>query len=410
LIGSACSAAAQTTKIDSLTLLKQGEAAMLERKWHDAEIAFQQATEADPASADAHSKLSNALALQLHPGLITTPENRFLAARVLAERQRAVDLAPRDPKLLSQLAHLQDAIARSSPDPDQATRSRNLAAQNTLLAIQLKPNDPDLHFDLADMEIFAVNRAVGDARRGIPNQGTSARIRDESVRQGLALQYDGTLDDAIVHAMKVIDFQSTNGIAMLLTSLGHYLLANLASSDAGSAREMALANQWEGRFKAQWNRNYSPETERNMVAVLLSPQVAIVADASLGGAIGGVLGGIPAPPPSLGPCNTSSADTPLQLPSAPLNANLIKKVQPIYPPVAKSARIQGAVEFTIVIDKTGHVREVHLVKGHPLLVAAARDSILQWEYRPIVHCGQPMEVITDATVDFVLAATPQPQQ
>jgi TonB family protein len=400
-------AAAQTTKIDSLTpLLKQGDAAMLERKWHNAEDAFQQAAEADPASADAHNKLSNALAVQLHPGVVTTPENRPLLMRVLAERQRAVELAPGDPKFLSQLSHLQDAIARSSLDPDEATRSRNLAVQNTLLTIQLKPNDPDLHFDLATMELFSVNRAVGEARGRILNQGNAARLRDESIRQPLALQYDGTLDDAIVHTAKVIELQSTNGFAMLLTSVSHYLLANLASSDAGSAREMGLATQWEARFKTQWGANYSLDTERRLVAGLLGPQVAIVADPSMGAVMGGVLGGVTAPPPSSRPCNASSADRPVQPNSAPPEANLIKKVDPMYPPVAKSARVQGTVEFTIIIDKTGHVREAHLVKGHPLLVAAARESVLQWEYRPLIQCGQPIEVITDAIVNFTLSATP----
>jgi hypothetical protein len=140
LIGTACLAQAQTPKIESSVLLKRGDAAITERKWHDAVVAFQQTSEADPASADVHSNLSNVLALQLHPGLVTIPKNRPLLMRVLAERQRAIEVAPRNPKFPAQLAHTQEAIARSSQDPDEATRSRNLAVQNTLLALQLKPN------------------------------------------------------------------------------------------------------------------------------------------------------------------------------------------------------------------------------------------------------------------------------
>ena len=347
LIGGACLAAAQTTKIDSPTLLNQGDAAMLERKWHAAEVLFQQASEADPTSAQAHSKLANALALQLHPGMVTTPENRPLLMRVLTERHRTVELAPRDPEFLSQLARTQDALARSSQDAEEATQSRNLATQNTLLAIQLKPNDPDLHFDLARMELFSVNRAVGDARGRIPNQGNAPRLRDESIRQPLALQYDGTLDDVIVHTVKVIELQPTNGFAMLLTSASHYLLANLASSDAGSAREMALATQWEARFKTLGGANNSLDTERGLVAALLGPQVAIATDPTFSS----VLGMISAPPSSSRPCNVSSADRPVQPNGPHPEANLIKKVDPMYPPVAKAARVQGAVEFTIIIDK-----------------------------------------------------------
>ncbi|HEY3936263.1 MAG TPA: energy transducer TonB [Bryobacteraceae bacterium] len=83
-------------------------------------------------------------------------------------------------------------------------------------------------------------------------------------------------------------------------------------------------------------------------------------------------------------------------------ANLIHKVQPIYPALAKSTRVQGIVEFTATISKQGTIENLRLVRGHPLLVNAARDAILQWKYRPTVLNGEPVEVITDILVDFTL--------
>jgi protein TonB len=84
-------------------------------------------------------------------------------------------------------------------------------------------------------------------------------------------------------------------------------------------------------------------------------------------------------------------------------ANLIRRVQPVYPPLAKSARVQGTVEFTATISKDGNIENLVLVRGHPLLVNAAREAVLQWKYRPTMLNGQPVEVVTDIIVNFTLS-------
>lgn len=89
-----------------------------------------------------------------------------------------------------------------------------------------------------------------------------------------------------------------------------------------------------------------------------------------------------------------------------MEANLIKKVEPVYPALAHSAGIQGTVEFAATIDETGHVVNLQLVRGHPLLVSAARDAVLQWAYRPTLLNGQPVTVITNVTVNFTLGNAP----
>ena len=85
-----------------------------------------------------------------------------------------------------------------------------------------------------------------------------------------------------------------------------------------------------------------------------------------------------------------------------MEANLLKKVEAVYPPLAKSARVQGRVEFTATIDTTGHIVSLELVRGHPLLVNAAKEAILQWEYRPTLLNGKPVSVITDVIINFTL--------
>jgi TonB family protein len=86
-----------------------------------------------------------------------------------------------------------------------------------------------------------------------------------------------------------------------------------------------------------------------------------------------------------------------------MEANLLRKVQPIYPPLAKSARVQGTVEFTATISKEGNIENLQLVRGHPLLVNAAKEAVLQWKYRPTMLNGSPVEVITDIIVNFTLS-------
>jgi len=81
---------------------------------------------------------------------------------------------------------------------------------------------------------------------------------------------------------------------------------------------------------------------------------------------------------------------------------LIHKVQPVYPALAREIRVQGVVEFTAVISKTGTIENLQLVSGHPMLVAAAREAILQWRYKPTLLNGEPVEVITDIVVNFAL--------
>jgi TonB family protein len=87
---------------------------------------------------------------------------------------------------------------------------------------------------------------------------------------------------------------------------------------------------------------------------------------------------------------------------------LVEKVEPVYPPQAKEARIQGTVRFTAVIDTGGHVRNLTLVSGHPLLVEAAQQAVQQWRYKPTLLNGEPVEVVTQIDVHFTLGGEPKP--
>ena len=83
--------------------------------------------------------------------------------------------------------------------------------------------------------------------------------------------------------------------------------------------------------------------------------------------------------------------------------DLIRKVQPVYPPIARTAGIEGQVVLQAVISKEGTIENLHVVTGHPLLVRAAIEAVSQWRYRPYILNNEPVEVETQITVNFSLS-------
>ena len=112
---------------------------------------------------------------------------------------------------------------------------------------------------------------------------------------------------------------------------------------------------------------------------------------------------------SVASANASALPPPPSLTARPprisrmMEGNLVRKVQPEYPAVAKSARIQGAVVLRAIISKDGRIVNLHVLSGHPMLVKFAIDAVSQWRYRPYYLNGDPVEVETQVTVNFVLA-------
>ena len=82
---------------------------------------------------------------------------------------------------------------------------------------------------------------------------------------------------------------------------------------------------------------------------------------------------------------------------------LVHQVQPVYPAIARTARVEGTVVLAAVINRDGTIQNLHSLSGHPMLVQAALDAVKQWRYRPYMLSGQPVEVETQISVIFTLA-------
>ena len=116
-----------------------------------------------------------------------------------------------------------------------------------------------------------------------------------------------------------------------------------------------------------------------------------------------------------GPPNLFGSGTRAVLPVAPppvvavvrrshiSEGDLLHKVVPAYPPLARTARIEGPVVLQAVISKQGTIENLRVLAGHPMLVAAAVEAVRQWHYRPYILNNEPVEAETEITVNFSLA-------
>lgn len=119
-----------------------------------------------------------------------------------------------------------------------------------------------------------------------------------------------------------------------------------------------------------------------------------------GGQMGGVIGGIISSTPVAVP----KVATPqrVRVSGGVTAGNLVYGPKPPYPPIAKTARVQGAVVLHAIISKNGGIENLQVVSGHPMLTAAAMEAVRQWKYKPYYLNGEPVEVDTTITVNFTL--------
>ena len=80
-----------------------------------------------------------------------------------------------------------------------------------------------------------------------------------------------------------------------------------------------------------------------------------------------------------------------------------RDVQPVYPPMALAARVQGIVIIEATLGADGRVINARVLRSVPLLDNAALDAVRQWEFMPTLLNGVPVPVIMTVTVNFTLS-------
>jgi protein TonB len=106
------------------------------------------------------------------------------------------------------------------------------------------------------------------------------------------------------------------------------------------------------------------------------------------GGVGGVIGA-PAPAPIRVGSNTNAPKK-------------VKDVRPVYPAIARAARVSGDVVLEAIIDAEGRVSDARVIRSIPLLDQAALDAVKQWEFTPTLLNGVPVHVIVSLVVAFEL--------
>jgi protein TonB len=120
-----------------------------------------------------------------------------------------------------------------------------------------------------------------------------------------------------------------------------------------------------------------------------------------GGQMGGVIGGIISSTPVAVP--KVAAPQRVRVSSGVVTGLKIRDSKPVYPPLARQARIQGVVVLQALISKAGDIENLQLISGHPMLAPAAIEAVKQWKYKPYLLNGEPVEVETQVQVNFTLS-------
>ncbi len=111
---------------------------------------------------------------------------------------------------------------------------------------------------------------------------------------------------------------------------------------------------------------------------------------------------LPAPAPVVKEEAAPPPPTRIKVGGVVQQGKILHQVMPVYPQLARAARVQGVVRLEGILGKDGRVRELHVITGHPLLVQAALDAVRQWIYKPTILNGDPVEVIAPIDVTFKL--------
>ncbi|HEV2495455.1 MAG TPA: energy transducer TonB [Terriglobia bacterium] len=227
-------------------------------------------------------------------------------------------------------------------------------------------------------------------------------------RKALSLGY--ILEAVLVGALLLFPLIYTEGLPR--TALATFI--PMPPPPAASAPAPAARVRHERHITADEILNSRPVVPRTIQQIVETPEPPDVASAMNNlGVPGGVRDGVPdgilhslwsagnppPPPPATAP---PRRHTPLAVGGQVQAAKLVFGPKPEYPPLARSARIQGIVRMEAVISADGTIQHLTLISGHPFLVGAAMVAVARWRYQPTLLNGEPVEVVTDIVVNFTL--------
>jgi TonB family protein len=365
LLISACALFAQSADepADAHGWLARGVQAFKNARYAEAAAAFQRAVDLDPSYVTAHLYLGTSLFEQYVPGA-SSPANMAFADQARAAFEELLTLEPDNKAALQYLASLAYQVAAGTADPEEKVRRLDDARSRYEKLLAVDPRNKEAWYSLGVIDWAKWYPKYMEALTQAGMKPDEPRpISNFNLREDLRNSSGPLVEDGISNLGKALEIDPRYDEAMAYMNLFVRERASLDDTVEQYEKDVALANDWM--------------------------QKALDAKkAKAGGS---------APPPPV--------PSRVRVGGNVQKCNLIARVDPVYPPLAKQARIQGTVRFQIVIGADGRVQDVQLVSGHPLLVEAARDAVQQWVYRPTVLNGQPVEIVTTVDVNFSLEET-----
>jgi len=159
--------------------------------------------------------------------------------------------------------------------------------------------------------------------------------------------------------------------------------------------------------------NFVPKETPGVISGAAAGVKGGVAGGVAGGVSAAVVGGVtagsfdappPPPPPPPGSSGAKSIADPgaIRIGGGIAPPRKVVHVNPVYPPDAKEAKVQGVVTVDVLIGADGKVEQTTVLRSIPMLDQAAVDAVRQWEFTPTLLNGVPVKVIMTATVNFRL--------
>ncbi|MGO9239618.1 MAG: TonB family protein [Bryobacteraceae bacterium] len=379
--------ASQTTQSseDWKIWLERGTQEFKQGHYSEAAASFEKAAALRPEEVQPHLYLGTAWMNQYIPGA-DSPENLVFARRAETEFQRVLELDPKNVAALFSLASLSYLQAQGVTDLTGKSRLLETARDRFQTLVRIDPGNKFGHYSLGVIAwaLFYPHWSNAHQQAGLGPE-MPGPLPNLAVRLELKSQYERIVSDGLKSLARALEIDPQYDDAMAYMNLLVREWADVADSPEEYARQVAQADEWMQK---------ALDTRKAKMAAGLPAQPAPPARVT----------SVPQAPAGGGGGGTSGRETPRRIAvRAEIEAQYLQhKVDPVYPPLATQARIQGTVRFNVIIDKDGHVTEIELVSGHPLLVKAAREAVSQWVYRPILLNGQPMEVVTTVDVVFRL--------
>jgi TonB family protein len=357
-----CLAAAALAAQDARELVNRGVAAFKAGRYADATAEFQKAVDADPSFVAARLYLATAYMQQYIPGA-ESAENQSLWFRAESEFRKVLDLDRNNKVAMASVASLNLNAkkwdeARNWYKALLNTDSADVTAYYSLGFIVWAQWYPE----------YTKARAAAGLR-----QETPGPLPDAAARASLRAKWWPTLDEGIWNLNQALSYNPQYADAMAYMNLLIRERADLRDTAEEYRRDVAEADQWVQK---------TLEAKRSGTAQPMNT--------------------IAAPPPPPPPPGGGGVPSRIRVGMNVQQANLISQVPPVYPPLARQAKIEGVVRMAATIDKEGRVAHLEIISGHPLLVPAALDAVKQWVYRPTLLNGQPVEVQTTIDVNFTL--------